>query len=98
MHIIGDDVVLGAAVDGAYGYNGGIEGRIFAADDGLDCEDEFGGEHNGIFADLWARAVCATSANDYFDGSGAGEGVARRVGDFPVLEFGAVVQCQSVVG
>src|ERR1700730_5634253 len=98
MHIVGNDVALCAAVNRADSYYSRIEGRILATDDGLDCEDEFGGEHNGIFADLWARAVCATSANDYFDGSGAGEGVARRVGDFPDLEFGAVVQCQSVVG
>jgi len=39
----GIDVVLGAAVDRADGYDGGIEGRIFAADDRLDGHDEFGG-------------------------------------------------------
>src|SRR5258705_3632800 len=43
MNIIGNDVVLGAAVDRADGYDGGIEGRIFAADDRLDGHHEFGG-------------------------------------------------------
>src|SRR5258708_37356954 len=82
MNVIGNDVVLGAAVDGADGYDGGIEGRIFAADDRLGGHDEFGGEDDGIFADLGARAVSAAAADGDIDGSGAGERVTGGVGDF----------------
>src|SRR6267378_5765478 len=98
MNVIGNDVVLGAAVDRADGYDGGIEGRIFATNDRLDGHDEFGGEDDGIFADFGARAVGAAAANGDIDGGGTGERVAGRVGDFAGFEFGAVVKGESIVG
>src|SRR5947209_19630937 len=98
MNVVRNDVVLGAAVDGADGYDRGIEGRIFAADNRLNCEDEFGGEHDGIFADFGARAVGAAAANGDINGGGTGERVAGRGGDFAGFEFRAVVEGESIVG
>src|SRR5260370_38824671 len=97
MDIVRNDVVLGATVDRADGYDRGIERGIFAADYCLDCEDKLGGEGNGIFADLGARAVGGAAANGDIDGRGTGERVAGREGGFAGIEFGAVRQVESIV-
>jgi hypothetical protein len=43
MHFVGDDIALGAAVDGTDGHYGGIERRVFATDNRLNREDVFRG-------------------------------------------------------
>jgi hypothetical protein len=97
VHVVGNDVVFRSTVNGTNGYNGGIERGLFAADDCLDGHNEFGREHDGIFADFGAGAMGAATADSDIDGGGAGECVTGCVGDFSGFEFGAVVQSESVV-
>ena len=72
LDLVGDDVALGAAVDGADGDDGGVEWVFFAADDGLELRDEERGEDDGVAAEVGLRAVAADALDDDVDGGGAG--------------------------
>ena len=59
LHFIGDDVVLRAAVDGADGHHGRLDGIAFPAHDRLQIENDAGGKDDRIDGGVRGRAVAA---------------------------------------
>src|SRR6185437_13859059 len=98
LHLIGDDVALGAAVDVADGDDGWILRVLFAADDGLHLRDVERSEGDRVAADLRSGAVAADPVDDDIDRGGAGHGVAREEADLACGELVGVVQADDEVG
>src|SRR6187402_318033 len=98
LDFVGDDVGLGAAVDGTDSDHGGIARVFLAADDGLDLLDEGGGDDDGIFAEVWHGAVAADATDGDVDGLRASHGGAAGDADAACCEEVGVVQADDAVG
>src|SRR6185312_1450882 len=95
---VGDDVVFGAGLDRAHRHHRLIEGRGFAADDGLERHHELGGGDDRVLAGLGKRSVGAAPVQRDRDRGGAGHGVAGRHAHMSGGEAGGVVQGDDHVG
>ena len=98
FHFVGDDVAFGAAVKRTDGDDGGGAGLEFAADDGLEREDDFAGEDDGVLGGVRPRAVAADAADEDVDGIDIGGDGARHVGDGAGREASPDVHADDVVG
>src|SRR6202789_77923 len=98
LYFVGDDVALGAAVDVADGYDGGVLWVFLAADDGLNLRDVESGESDGVATELGHRSVAADAVNDDVDGGGAGHGGTGAEGDFAGRQGVGVVQADDFIG
>ena len=98
LDLVGDDVALGASVDGADGNDRGVAGVFFAADDGLKLGDEESGEDNGVASDAGHGAVPADAVDDDVDGGGAGQGRTAGKGDGACGVDVGVVEADDHIG
>src|ERR1700679_135710 len=98
LYFVGDDVALGAAVDVADGYDGGVLRVFLAADDGLNLRDVESGESDGVATELGHRSVAADAVNDDVDGGGAGHGGAGAEGAFPGGQRVGILEAGGFIG
>ena len=61
--MVGDDVALGAGLDAADGQHRGLAGAHLAGDDGLQPDDDHGGEHHRVDGGLRHGAVRAATVH-----------------------------------
>ena len=78
LHLVGDDVVLRAAVDRADRDHRGVERRVLARDDRLQRQHHARGDHHGIDRGLGPRAVAAAAEDRDVDAVGVGQDRTRR--------------------
>ena len=91
LDFIGDDVVLGAAVDRAHGNNGRILGIVFPGHDGLPAHNGPRRQHNRIDRGLRARPVPADTVNGDVHRVRVRRAEAGRVVDFSGWKLVGVV-------
>ena len=98
LDLVGDDVALRAAMDGADGDDGGVLRVFLAADDGLQLGDEQGRQDDGVLALLGLGAVRADAADGDVHRSDAGLGRADGQPDLAGRQGVGVVQADDHVG
>ena len=98
MDLVGNDVVFRAAVDRADGDDGGVGRLDLAADDGLEVENQEGGQDDGVDGEMRSRAMAALAVDEDIDRGGGSQGGSGGVGDLAGLEVVGDVQGQGVVG
>src|SRR5208283_3790499 len=94
---VGNDVVLGTAVDRTHGNNGRILRINFARHDGLPAYDGSSGDHDRIDRLLRGRAVAANSIHRNVYRIGIRRAEARCVADFAGRQSVAVVHRKNEV-
>src|SRR5437868_887647 len=67
FHFIGNDVVLGPAVNGTNSDDNGIEGIVLATRDRLPLVDHFRSQHDRVFGSVDIRAVTAKAVHGYLN-------------------------------
>ena len=97
LDLVGNDVVLGAAVDGADGDDGRVGGVGLTADQRLQVEDNAGRQHDGVDGGVRGGAVATLAAHRDVHRIDVGQGQSLRVGNVAIRLVADAVQGQAVV-
>src|SRR5207253_5466418 len=98
MHLVRNNVVFGAAVNGAHRADRRISQVVLASDDGLPCENRTGRDHNRIYRCLRCSAVPSTTIDSNVDGIGIGSRESRGIANLPAgrsAVSGTATTCQA---
>ena len=98
LDLVGDDVVLGAAVDRADGHDGRLDRLDLAADDRLEVEDGQRRQDDRVDRPVRPGAVASFAADRHRQRGRAGEQRARAIADVAGRLVGMAVQRQGEIG
>ena len=98
LHLVGDDVAAGAAVDGADGDDRRSAGLELSADDRLEHRRDFSGEHDRVARGVRPRTVAAVAAHEDIHGVDVGVGGSLDAVELAGRQIRESMQGDHVVG